>query len=446
MTPISGLTAEALYESLEARGRRVPLRRVLDGPRWLAGCQCKPQGLGLCVDVSPEGVVSIECRDSNCAPRDILAELGLQLAPEPEPVQLTYGTVDYEKHLMRVRQQARDELAEEAAGELVLPPLRPLGAFLAEPDTDPSWRVDGLWPTGGRVVFSAQKKAGKTTTVANVLRSVVDCEPLFGQFEPIRAERVILLDNELDERMLRRWLRDQGIVNVGAVELIPLRGRLSTFNILDKATRSRWAQHLGEADIVVFDCLRPAMDALGLDENRDAGRFLEAFDELTTEAGISETLIVHHMGHAGERARGDSRILDWPDAVWSLVMEDAEDPTSSRYFRAYGRDVAQPEVLLGFDSETRRLAVAGGSRTDAKADNAIEDIIDLLIKSDSPLSGRGIETALGGVHSQKAIRDGIKRGVALGKIERGSGGRGGGSSYSIPAWSADALASNSRSA
>jgi hypothetical protein len=108
-------------------------------------------------------------------------------------------------------------------------------------------------------------------------------------------------------------------------------------------------------------------DALGLDENRDAGRFLVALDALVHEAGICELFAIHHMGHSGERSRGDSRLADWPDATWKVVREDADDDASPRYFSAYGRDVEVHEGRLEYDQAARRLAYAGGSRKQKQA-------------------------------------------------------------------------------
>lgn len=145
-----------------------------------------------------------------------------------------------------------------------------------------------------------------------------------------------------------------------------LRGRTASFNILDPQVRAEWARICEGVDYAIFDCLRPALDALGLSEDKDGGRFLGAFGAFLAEAGIGEALIVHHMGHSGERARGDSRIQDWPDAIWKLVAEDTEDHSSPRYFSAYDRDVNVPEFQLHFDENTRHLTYGGGSRKEGK--------------------------------------------------------------------------------
>lgn len=301
---------------------------------------------------------------------------------------------------LRIRRAAQELVAREALAEApVLPPTN-LADFLAEPDDDVRYRVDRLLPTGGRVVFAAPNKAGKTTTIGNLVRCLVDGGSFLDEFEVERAGRVVLLDNELDPRMIRSWLRDQAIVNTDAVGVLSLRGRLSGFNILDPVVRAEWAQALGPADLLVFDCLRPALDALGLSEDKDAGRFLVALDELIAEAGVQELVVVHHMGHSNERSRGDSRILDWPDALWKIVKENAEDHASARFFSAYGRDVFHPESRLAFDPENRHLSLAGGSRHESRASQTETDVLNFV--SDNPgCSGGAIERGLPGDNNTK---------------------------------------------
>jgi hypothetical protein len=235
-------------------------------------------------------------------------------------------------------------------------------------------------------MLSAQFKSGKTIAVENMVRSLVDGDPFLGQFEVTStASRVVLIDDELSEHLLRGWLRDQQIVNTDAVaDVIALRGKVGTFNLLDDTCRDMWAQRLRDlgCDYLILDCLRPILDALGLDENRDAGQFLVAYDAMLADAGISDSLMVQHMGHANERARGDSRLQDWPDAIWRIVRADPEDPSSERYFSAYGRDVDVPEGRLEFDPATRRLTYAAGSRKQKKAaeehSEARQAVVDIL--------------------------------------------------------------------
>jgi hypothetical protein len=239
---------------------------------------------------------------------------------------------------------------------------------------------------------------------------------------------------------VRRWLREQNIRNTAAVaDVITLRGAVSSFNILDDKIRDRWATRLRDlgCDYLILDCLRPCLDALGLDENRDVGKFLVAFDALLADAGILDSFIAQHMGHTNERSRGDSRLQDWPDALWRMVRED-DSPDSPRFFTAYGRDVDVHEGRLSFDPATRRLTYAAGSRRDAKTDAALRAVVELLAVIAEGCKGEGrsprgsafegfsksqIEGDLAPFHTQKAIRDGIAAAVKAGFVTVEAGPR-----------------------
>ncbi|MFC4903451.1 AAA family ATPase [Kocuria oceani] len=331
---------------------------------------------------------------------------------EPHALSEREKLILLEMERLHVRAEAKRRLdAQECDAQAIPAPVR-LDEFLAVPDEETAYRVEQLWPTGGRVMLAAQYKAGKTTLMGNLLRALVDGDDFLGEFSTAPVRDVVLIDNELDPRTVRRWLRAQGIRNQAAVRVLPIRGKVSSFDLLDEATRSAWADVIRGADVVILDCLRPVLDALGLDENHDAGRFLVAFDALISEAGAEEAALVHHMGHNGERSRGDSRILDWPDATWKLVREDSEDPSSPRYFSAFGRDVEHPETALQFDELSRHLSMGAGSRKDAKAEGALTDVLALLDRTSGGLSGRAIKDALLGESdwSRQQIEDAIKLG------------------------------------
>jgi len=136
-------------------------------------------------------------------------------------------------------------------------------------------------------------------------------------------------------------------------------------------------------------------------------------------------VVVHHMGHNGERSRGDSRIRDWPDAEWQLIREaEGNESTASRYFKAVGRDVAIEESLLAFDPSNRHLSIAGGSRKDGKAGSALTPILDLLKSAAGGLSGNQIEGMLAGIHSRNDVRAALKKAEAGGVTVVSRGPRG----------------------
>ncbi|WP_433782431.1 AAA family ATPase [Actinomycetospora sp. CA-101289] len=335
--------------------------------------------------------------------------------------------VTVELQRLEVRDEARRRHTAQRGDEQEAPAPVLLTDFLAQPSREQQWRIDGLLPSGARALLAAPWKAGKSTLVGNLVRCLVDGDPFLDRYTVTPTERrVVILDDELDPDALRRWLREQNIAGTDRVAVVPLRGKVATLDLLDPTTRGQWADTLAALDpgVIVLDCLRPVLDALGLDEKSEAGRFLVAFDELIDRAGADEAVVIHHMGHSGERSRGDSRLRDWPDVEWRIVRQDADDPASPRYFTAFGRDVDQAEQQLAYDPDTRHLSVNGGSRQDAAGVAVVPALLELL--ADEPgLTGRQIEERLRAAgEGQKAIRSAIKAALADGSIDTVKGARG----------------------
>lgn len=325
--------------------------------------------------------------------------------------------VHEELHRLRVRDRARRLFDAETRPPAEPPTILTLRQRLAIPRPPIRYRIEGWQPEGSRTMFVSQFKAGKTTGVGNLKRSLLDGDLWLGVAKVNPVGHAGLIDFEMSEHQLDGWLRDQGIVNDDRLTVIPMRGRARSFNILDDAIRAEWAERLAGIEYLTLDCLRPILDALGLNEHNEAGLFLTAFDALLDEAKIGEATLVHHMGHHGERSRGDSRLRDWPEVEWRLVRQD-DDPASPRYISAYGRDVEIPESLLAYDHVTRRLTLTGGSRKHAEARAALEVVLDHLDGADAPQSGNAIETALLAEteHNRGAIREGLRLGITDGTI------------------------------
>lgn len=333
---------------------------------------------------------------------------------------------------LRATRDARHALRAEELADITIPAPQRLDYFLARPLDPITHRIAGLWPTGGRVILTAQWKAGKTTLRDEVVRALVD-EDLFLDrhvITPLEPDATItILDFELDDQTLQRWLADHQIINQHRVNVLPMRGRTSAFDIRDDQLRARWAKTIAEVGtgILILDCLRPILDALGLDENHDAGLFLTAFDALLAEAGAREALVIHHMGHTGERSRGDSRLRDWPDAEWRLVRDkDDEDPTiddpaGARYFTAYGRDVEHPQTELTYDPETRHLSLtaSAGDRKHAakrRKTQAASTAVLKFVAAQPGIGKRSLLTAISG--HNPTINEAIELLVEDGLIRR----------------------------
>lgn len=395
--------AITVAESCRRAGLFVKIVRLPNLPKkgdvsdWLAGGGTAADLVTL-VDETPDW-------DGESAPAQVVKQAGD--APDEQLVLRELAT-------HRARYEARRRFDAEQRPPLMLPDFETLADRLSRPRVGVEWRIDGWQPAGARVMLVAQFKAGKTTLVGNLTRSLVDGDAFLGaaRVKPVSGT-VALLDFEMGDNQIDSWLRDQRIRATDRVLVVGLRGRAASFNILDPTVRAAWVRRLRDHHVryLVVDCLRPILDALGLDEHKDAGRFLVALDALLNEAGIDEAVLVHHMGHGSERARGDSRLRDWPDAEWRLVRHD-DQPDSERYITAYGRDVDVPETRLGFDRATRHLRLDGGSRRDAAALAALVDVRAVLKAADGgPMSGRKIEAALrDSDHPRGAVRQALKLG------------------------------------
>jgi hypothetical protein len=229
----------------------------------------------------------------------------------------------------------------------------------------------------------------------------------------------------MGRNQLRRWYRDQQIKDTERVVVIPMRGQAASFNLADPGVRAAWVTRLRALGVtyLIIDCLRPILDALGLDEHHDVGAFLVPLDALLVEAGIPDALVVHHMGHANERSRGDSRLRDWPDVEWRLMRKD-DDPASARFFTAYGRDVDVGEQELGYDATTRLLTIVGGSRHEVKIEEALPAVLAFIAAEQTPSRNQIVDGLKESGHAQHVLKAAIKAGIARGQIVTTPGKRG----------------------
>lgn len=280
-----------------------------------------------------------------------------ELNPEQEdaPPDLTPGAyVEYQR--MVDREAAKRYLAQRNTAELLadLPASASMVDLLAQDLGEVDYLVDELWPINGNVLLAAPNKAGKSTLVGNLIRALVDGDAFLDCFAPSKRVKVALIDDELPARTLQKWLRDQRIEHPENVQIEMLRGRVGAFNLANPHLLAEWVRRLQGVDVLILDCLRPVLDAAGLSEDKEAGQFLRGpLATLAAEAGIGQLLVVHHTGHEGTRARGDSALLDWPDAKWTLTKTG--DDHGPRVLEAFGRDVDVKPRVLTFNPMTRRL-------------------------------------------------------------------------------------------
>ena len=351
------------------------------------------------------GIVANETQGSTC-PDDVNEWVeslppqvdtdGQQPKPEPEPAPLTaYERQVRAKYVdLRINDDAKAMLATLKAGQA--PPMQGLSLtdFLAEVEDAERYRVTDLWPAQGRVLLAAQAKSGKTTMVAaNLIPALVDGGDFLGRYGVEKVtRRVVYLNMEVGTRTMRRWLQDAGITNTTAITVANLRGKASALSLGTDQGRKQFGAWLAaqDAEVVILDPLAPVLASLALDENSNSevAQFFSWWSEALMLGGVVDDLVVHHAGHGGERSRGASRLLDEPDAVWTLT-KDAEfkeapeddplaDISPTRYLSAYGRDVELPPEALSFDYATRRLELTGFGKAATKIQKELKAMIKIF--------------------------------------------------------------------
>ena len=295
----------------------------------------------------------------------------------------------------------KNSLAKEEAARIIrelrstgveMPALWALDEFLEEEDPEETYRIDPIMLMEADVLLVAQKKIGKSTLVANFIRAIVDEEDFLGRLAvtPLSEGKTIVhFDNELGAVNLRRWLREQQIINTHRVHVSDMRGKLGAFDIMNPVVRSEWAERIRAVNgqVIIFDCLRPALDALGMSEDKEASRFAQALTALKIEAGASDLLLIHHAGHDGSRARGDSALSAWCTDEWKMRLKDQADPFSPRIFSAFGRSKGMPSTELEFDALTRRLILKDGAVVALRTDDQIGHILRIVTAKPGITSG-----------------------------------------------------------
>jgi hypothetical protein len=238
------------------------------------------------------------------------------------------------------------------------------------------WRVEGFLGEGARLLLLAQRKTGKTTMVANLIRSLLTGDAFLGTL-PVQAltGSVLFLNFEMSGPTLDAWLNDLDLPLDAQKRLFikDLRGAPSPF--ATEAEQQKLSEEMRSlnVDFVVVDVFARAFGG-EQNSNSEVAAFLGMLDRVVTAGGAQELALVAHAGWGNsERARGASALEDWADTIASLTMDEG-GANPARYLRAFGRDVDIEKDRLDFDPATRRLTLtgAGGPGATRKAAKAVE--------------------------------------------------------------------------
>jgi hypothetical protein len=280
-----------------------------------------------------------------------------------------------EARRLRVRGVAVELVRQERIGQQPPPDAGTLAELLARP-VSAQWRIDGLLPADGRMLWSAQRKTGKTTAIGNLARALLTGEPFLGRFEVDKIDgRVVVLNYEVTGDTFARWMHDIG-VPPERLYVVNLRGRRNLLATDDGRAELVELIRVQEGQVLMVDPFGRAYTGKSQNDVAEVTPWLGRLDEVAESAGIAELILTAHAGWDGERTRGSSGLEDWPDCIVTMTR----DPdTDNRFIKAEGRDVDVAEDRLDYDPATRRLSVTGdGNRATVRKGDHAEHLAEVV--------------------------------------------------------------------
>ena len=264
-----------------------------------------------------------------------------------------------------VREQVAKEKIEREASKVKLPDFEAGGEFLTQQIDAEEWLIEGLLHHEGKSLLSAAMKSGKSTMMLELIRSLTSGTPFLGRFKVPKPLKVAFYDMELGRSMAQRWLRDIKGADFNNLHYVSMLGRGNAVDFRSKQIREATARQLSGlgVDVLIVDPVSPVLSALGISENdsESVRPFLDSFDQLAVEAGLSGVILTAHTGHENKsRARGSTAFGDWPTALWN-IQKEGEGQDARRSFAAFGRDVNVPRGGLVFHPGTRGYTFEEGS-------------------------------------------------------------------------------------
>jgi AAA domain len=297
----------------------------------------------------------------------------------------------------QIRTEANKLAAARAVAAIEIPGRINLATY-TPPDT--AWLVDKLVPMNGSLGLFAERKAGKTTTVVEMVRALLSGDKFLGRFAShLSAEaRVALLDTEMTPAMLHREYAKVGVADehLDRIDLHALRGRSRLLDLRDELTRSRWHGLIATGSVIVVDCLYTVLAAAQVDESSaQVSDIIDGIKALAVESDAAALVIVHHLGKDPSKgARGHSSIEGGVDTLATIWLDGPPAAGTPRLFSATGRmDVDVPAALLRRSDDNRLTLSDNAPSADRRkaSDSRDDDTTWKLINEHSGRSLRGLE-------------------------------------------------------
>jgi hypothetical protein len=350
------------------------------------------------------------------------------------------------ERLMKDR-NGRKHVAKVAAAEAYgdVEPVRLLtGAEAVTPDEDEdeTYLIPGMWSYNRpQLLVFGDPKVGKSTFCHNVIAALLSGDRLFGSRRVARPVRnVMLIDTEMSASYLRHEFAEQWPELVDNSDRFILgafgeKGAARQFNVSDPDIQNEWVEKLkaAQVDVLIVDCLGPLLRKAGIDENTDAGAFMEHIRTTCERAGVRAHMILDHSSAKGSAngkitPRGDSKKLDTADTFMHLGEHPEKVPGALR-LTVTGRD---GNAVIDLERDGYRLSEVVYSepkeyKRELDAYHLYEAVSNVLTKAGEPMSQTRLVAAVtsGTDYGRPAVQDALKVLVAQGHLAVDGGGTSG---------------------
>ncbi len=260
---------------------------------------------------------------------------------------------------------------------------RNLGTSLARlPET-----VNYLFPDIVRltdnVLIAAKYKTGKTTLLWSLLKSILDGDPLFGQFQTpddVEGTKVGIWNCEMTEDGFLHYGRDAGVHNADRAALKNLRGNSVPF-MHNEMAREQTVQWLGRhgVKIWIIDSWSKicAWNNVDMSDNTEVMKLCDELDQIKKDAGVDCIILTAHTPknqlEGEESAIGAQNLSGWADTIWMLTKGKNKDGKIGRFISSVGRNEPLDEVEILMDEETGLLVLGDGDRDDHRKEQKQKD-------------------------------------------------------------------------
>lgn len=296
----------------------------------------------------------------------------------------------------------------------------------ALPKTVTPWRIEGLHRKGSSTILIAVRKAGKSTMMVNLIRSLVDGLPFLGEHNVMKLDGTFLwCDFEQGQDLGREMIEAVGIGNPRRALHWDLKGQ--RFNIMNDALVEWFIGELKRLEVqaFAFDTFRKAFKGKSANDDQEVAEFQDRIDRIKEESGVDDFFMPVHAGWvAGTddksdiRARGASGLEDWPDALWTLATKEKVRYFKAKHVRGMDDNALSDERALNYDHMTRTLTydIAKSGVTRATTANAkIRDEVKAFIYANPGCTQRDLRANVGGT-KETVIKE-AENLAALGDVE-----------------------------